>query len=75
MSRGFTPNKLIECPEPGILFTRSNAAWAYHALKAVRDNGQSISEQDELCDELAGILFPPDPTLRPAGTSQTGDTS
>ncbi len=54
----FTPNKLIECPEPGILFTRDNAAWAYHALKAVRDSGKSIPEQDELCDELAGVLFP-----------------
>jgi hypothetical protein len=53
-----TPNKLIECPEPGILFTRDNAMWAYHALKAARDSGQSIPEQDELCDELAGILFP-----------------
>jgi hypothetical protein len=51
-------NQLIECPEPGILFTRDNAAWAYHALKAARDAGQSIPEQDELCDELAGILFP-----------------
>lgn len=58
MDRNFAPNKLIECPEPGILFTRSNAAWAYHALKAVRESGRSIPEQDELCDELAGILFP-----------------
>ena len=52
-------NELIECPEPGILFTRDNAMWAYHALKAVQVSGQSIPEQDELCNELAAILFPP----------------
>jgi hypothetical protein len=57
VSGGFVPNKLIECPEPGILFTRANAMWAYHALKAVKDSGQSIPEQDELCGELASILF------------------
>lgn len=53
------PNRLIQCPEPGILFTRDNAAWAYHALRKVRELGQSIPEQDDLCDELAGLLFPP----------------
>lgn len=58
MSQGHIPNKLIECPEPGILFTHDNALWAYYALKAARNAGQSIPEQDELCDELAGILFP-----------------
>ena len=58
MNKNFPHNKLIECPEPGILFTRDNAAWAYHALKAVRESGRSIPEQDELCDELAAILFP-----------------
>jgi len=50
-------NQLVEVPEPGILFTRDNAAWAYHALKAVREAGRSIPEQDELCDELRRILF------------------
>ena len=58
MPRRPAPNKLIECPEPGILFTRANAAWAWYALKAARDSGQSIPEQDELCDELVGLLFP-----------------
>jgi hypothetical protein len=58
MNKDFTRNKLIECPEPGILFTRDNAIWAYRALKAARENGQSVPEQDELCGELAGILFP-----------------
>jgi len=53
------PNALVEVPEPGILFTRDNATWAYHALKAVRDAGQSIPEQDELLDELQRILWPP----------------
>ncbi len=51
-------NKLVECPEPGILFTRDNAMWAYHALKGVKASGQSIPEQDELCNELRDILFP-----------------
>ena len=58
MNQGHARNKLIECPEPGILFTRDNAAWAYHALRVVRDSGTSVPEQDELCDELAGILWP-----------------
>jgi hypothetical protein len=53
------PNKLIQCPEPGILFTRANARLAYYALKDAREAGLSIPEQDELCDELAAILFPP----------------
>jgi hypothetical protein len=58
MTTTFTRNRLVECPEPGILFTRDNAAWAYHALKAARDAGTSVPEQDELCDELASLLFP-----------------
>ena len=51
-------NKLVECPEPGILFTRDNAMWTYHALNDARNNGTSIPEQDELCDELRGLLWP-----------------
>lgn len=51
-------NKLIELPEPGILFTHDNARWAYHALKDIRARAISVPEQDELCDELRDILWP-----------------
>ena len=52
------PNKLIECPEPGILFTRDNAMLAYHALRYAQRSGRSVPEQDDLCGELEAILFP-----------------
>jgi hypothetical protein len=51
-------NQLTEIPEPGILFTRDNAVWAYHALRILREDGKSVPEQDELCDELAAVLWP-----------------
>jgi hypothetical protein len=52
------PNRLTEVPAPGIVFTRDDATLAYRALKAARDAGQSVPEQDELCDELARTLWP-----------------
>jgi hypothetical protein len=58
-----SPNKLTELPEPGILFTRADAEWAYHALKDARNSGLTVPEQDELCDELRAILWPP-PAVR-----------
>lgn len=58
---GHVPNKLVEVPEPGIMFTRSNAMWAYHGLKAARSQGCTVPEQDELCNELEAMLFPPRP--------------
>lgn len=64
------PNRLTVIPEPGILLTRDNARFAYYALKAVREAGQSLPEQDELCDELAALLFPapasPEPDSLPS---------
>lgn len=61
-----TPNRLVPVPEPGILFTRDNAVLAYHALKYAREYAASIPEQDELCDELAALLFPARGEARPA---------
>jgi hypothetical protein len=43
------------------MFTRSNAMWAYHGLKAARSQGCTVPEQDELCNELEAMLFPPRP--------------
>jgi hypothetical protein len=51
-------NELVTLPEPGILFTRDNAMWVYHALKFLQTQGKTIPEQDELLAELQEALWP-----------------
>ena len=51
-------NEIVQCPEPGFLFTRDNALWSYYALKELQAAGKSIPEQDSLLAELRGALFP-----------------
>lgn len=68
-------NELVELPEPGILFTRDNAQWAYHALKFAKDRGTTVPEQDELLDELQRVLWPPAPRGCPWGVPGCSDTT